>query len=64
MNKAIKYFILGFKNAFGKLTIKDFGGYEYGEISKRINDKRRENLESLYGKKQINQKPKQTAWRA
>ena len=60
MSEAVKYFMLGFRNAFGRLTIKDFGGYEYGEISKRINDKRRANLESLYGKKQIGQKPKQT----
>ena len=50
MTKAMKYFILGFKNAFGRLTIKDFGGYEYGEISRCINDNRRANLEILYNK--------------
>ena len=61
MSRAVKYFILGFKNAFGGLSVKDFGGYEYGEISKIINDKRKANFESLYGKKQINQKSKQTA---
>ena len=50
MSRAVKYFILGFKNAFGGLSVKDFGGYEYGEISKIINDKRKANFESLYNK--------------
>lgn len=56
-NKAIKYFLLGFRKAFGELTLRDFGIYECGEISKRINDKRRANFERLHGKK-VNQKSK------
>ncbi|MCD8212868.1 MAG: hypothetical protein LUC34_02245 [Campylobacter sp.] len=61
MSKAVKYFILGFKNAFGGLSFKDFGGYEYGELTSRIAKKRKENLEALYGKRQANKKPKQSA---
>ena len=61
MSKAIKYFLLGFRNAFGGLAFKDFGLYEYGGIAKNISEKRRKNLESMYGKKQITKKPKQAA---
>ena len=61
MSKAVKYFLLGFKNAFGSLTIKDFGGYELGELTGRISQRRKENLERLYGQKQNTKKIKRTA---
>lgn len=58
MRSALKYFILGFKNAFGKISFSDFGGYEYGELTRHINEKRKANFENLYGKKQVSQKTK------
>lgn len=63
MSEAIKYFMLGFRNAFGSINPQEFGVRGLGENYKIINAKRIEMLESRGYVRQIDKKPKQTAKR-
>ncbi|CUU77410.1 hypothetical protein CDQ71_00140 [Campylobacter hyointestinalis subsp. hyointestinalis] len=47
MSGALRYFILGFRNAFSGLKIIDYDIKECGEISKNIFDKRIKNIKVL-----------------
>ena len=57
MSEAVKYFLIGFRNAFTPLTLVQTGAVnQLGDISKKIYKKRIQALEERYGKEQITKK--------